>query len=356
MTHNSDPEEVLIIPAEHWRLLDVFDVEQWDCLPLMWMIEGMVAVGNLVLIGASTQTGKTLLGLDMATVLACGGDLFGRFPVDGGWRILYLALEDPDRRIKDRLLDIRAGGGGKRLSTKEGQFMVHLAPGLNLNEPSYFVYLEKLIVEGGFNVVFIDTYQKATPGLSSFNDEAQSVILHRLSDLTRKHYVTLIILDHLRKAQNQGRARRLITIDDIKGTGGKAQNADVVILLERLGPQISFRSFSKDADTPVQILLDVSRQGSGEPKFQYAGELDSSVGNRTDHTCRKVWDALSLDEPVPMSELVKKTGLSAPTIRRYLVDLINEGRAKKEGVGRWTQYSLAPASFRPNPSESRDKG
>ena len=57
MNNYSETEE-LQIPPEHWRMLDVFDVDQWNCFPLIWQIEGIVALGNLVLIGASTQTGK----------------------------------------------------------------------------------------------------------------------------------------------------------------------------------------------------------------------------------------------------------------------------------------------------------
>ncbi len=345
LTVKSGSESQVFTPPEHWRMLDVADVRHWKCFPLIPLVEGIIALGNLVLIAAPTQTWKTLLGLDMAAMLTREGKLFGKFPVTGGLKVLYLALEDPDRRIKDRLLDIRSGIAGKELVPDKDRLIVHFASGLSLRDDYYFAYIENLIVEERFNVVFLDTYQKATPGLSSFNDEEQSRILHRLSDLTRKHEVTVIVLDHLRKELTQ-KARRTITIDDIKGTGGKAQNADVVILLESVGDhQMSFRSFSKDWDTPVQILVEVSPQGSGEPKFQYMSDLKTGGGGKNKKRM-KVFNAIKPGEEVSNGELVERTGFSASSVRIYLGELIAEEfiaqgkKLKKTGEGKATRYYL----------------
>lgn len=342
----SSSESQVFTPPEHWQMLDVADVQHWKCFPLIPLVEGIIALGNLVLIAAPTQTWKTLLGLDMAAMLTREGELFGKFPVTGGCKVLYLALEDPDRRIKDRLLDIRSGIAGKELVPDKDRLIVHFASGLSLRDDYYFAYIENLIVEERFNVVFLDTYQKATPGLSSFKDEEQSRILHRLSDLTRKHEVTVIVLDHLRKELTQ-KARRTITIDDIKGTGGKAQNADVVILLESVGDhQMSFRSFSKDWDTPVQILVEVSRQGSGAPKFQYVSDLKTGGGGKHKKRMR-VFDAIKPGEKVSNRELVERTGFSASSVRIYLGELIDEEfiaqgkKLKKTGQGKVTRYYLS---------------
>lgn len=342
----SSSESQVFTPPEHWRMLDVADVQHWKCFPLIELVEGIIALGNLVLIAAPTQTWKTLLGLDLAALLTREGKLFGKFPVTGGLKVLYLALEDPDRRIKDRLLDIRSGIAGKELVPDKDRLIVHFASGLSLRDDYYFAYIENLIVEERFNVVFLDTYQKATPGLSSFKDEEQSRILHRLSDLTRKHAVTVIVLDHLRKELAQ-KARRTITIDDIKGTGGKAQNADVVILLESLGDhKMSFRSFSKDWDTPVQILVEVSQQGSGEPKFQYVSDLKTGGGGKNKKRM-KVFNAIKPGEKVSNGELVERTGFSASSVRIYLRELIAEEfiaqgkKLKKTGEGKVTRYYLS---------------
>ena len=66
-------------------------------------------------------------------------------------------------------------------------------------------YLEQLIFTHGFSVVFLDTYQKATPGLTSYDDEKQSVILQRLANMTRRLGVTIIVLDPETTERHEGR-------------------------------------------------------------------------------------------------------------------------------------------------------
>ena len=334
-----EQESLLKYPPEHWRMLDAHDVTEWKVSPLKWIVEKVIAVGTLTLIAAPTQTGKTLLGLYMASMITLGGKLFEKYEVTPVDKVLYLVLEDPDRRIKERLLDMD-------LKIKEpGRFKVHIAPGFNLNDVQFSDYLEELIApkadeedstDTDYDVVFLDTYQRATPGLTSYRDEEQSPILHNLSNLTRKYNKTLIVLDHVRKSDNQ-RQRKSIQIDDIKGTGGKAQNADAVILLEKHGDEISFRSFSKDSDQQLGILLNVSPQGSGEEKFTYAGELEDSAKHK-DHTRSKILQAIKAGEKVSSGELAKRTKLSTATVPRYLNELVAEGVLRKEGKGRWTRY------------------
>jgi len=59
-----------------------------------------------------------------------------------------------------------------------------VAPGLNL--AADWQHLEELILAQRFEVVFVDTYQRGTPGITSFDDEKQSLILHRLANLPER--------------------------------------------------------------------------------------------------------------------------------------------------------------------------
>src|SRR5262245_38959629 len=119
-------------------MLDAADVDEWDCTPLTWVIVGMIALENLVLLAAPTQTGKTLLGLYMASVIASGKAFLDRFDTSKH-KVLYLVLEDPVRRIRDRLKDIGLP------MTEGGQFILYISPGLNLGDQQFFHYLDDLI-------------------------------------------------------------------------------------------------------------------------------------------------------------------------------------------------------------------
>jgi len=326
------------IPPEYWQFLDVADISDWDCESLEWIIEGVVAKGNLVLVAGMTQTGKTLLWLYMTLLMLCGGKLFGRLPVNPVRKALYVTLEDPPRRIRDRILEMRGD-----FEIEPGQFNVYFAHGLAISDPNYFAHLRDLIIKNKYDLVVIDTYQKATPGISSFNDEQQSEILHRLSNLTRELGVTIIVLDHIRKTLS-GKKRNQITVDDIKGTGGKAQNADCYILMEREGSNLKFQAFSKDSDRPVGFLLKVSPEGSTEEKFTYAGDLEEFATQAKQMAAKKkqaIIEAMTDLEWTSTGEISKKTGIPVATVRRRMNDLIDDGKVRHNGAkGKQSCYQL----------------
>jgi len=333
------PESQAFKVPSHWKWLDVAEFEKWEVTPLQPIIVGIIAAGNFVFVAAQSQTGKTLLFLYVARKMVTGGMLFGRFEIKPVERVLYLVLEDPDRRIQERILDTM-----KEFSeTAAGRFIVHVVPGFAITEPTMLQYLESLIREHRFQVVFLDTYQKSTPGISSFDDEKQSVLLHKLANLTRQTGVTLVVIDHVRK-DDKARKRAVLSIDDVKGTGGKAQNADCVILMERTGKersQIKFQAFSKDFDKPVGILLDVAPKGSDQPKFAYAGEL-SELGaeskRRGDATKKKLFELMTPGQWTTTGGLADKTDFNRTTVLRHLERLISDGKVEERGDGRSREY------------------
>lgn len=114
-----------------------------------------------------------------------------------------------------------------------------------------------------------------------------------------------------------------VTIDDLKGTGGKAQNADCVILMERTTDrkQIRFQSFSKDFDNPVRILLNVAPRGSKEPKFTYAGDLDAlgqASSKKAEAAKRSILDAMKPGEWLTKSEIAAAAKVEPKKAQRYL--------------------------------------
>jgi biotin operon repressor len=334
----------------HWQRLDLAALANWRCEPMQPLIDGLIARGNPVYIAAMTQTGKTLLGLYVARTCLRGGQLFGKFAVTPVERFLYLVLEDPARRIQDRLLDM-AHEFPEVPAADRGIF--YIAPGFTLADQTFCTWLESLITNDRRELAFLDTYQKATPGIASFDDEAQSLILHRLADLTRRTGVTLIVLDHVRKQASGGRRPNdLLTLDDIKGTGGKAQNADCVILLERSPDRHSLKlqGFSKDFDAQVRIALRVEPRGSQEPKFSYVGDLEalsSSAKARGAATRRRALEAIPPGDWTNAAHLESKLGLSRTAILRHIKQLVAEGQLESnEAPSQFRRYRRVEPSNR----------
>ncbi len=183
-------------PQSYWLQLDVADRHNWQCPPLEPLIEGILAKGNLLWLAAETQTGKSLFMLWVCLQLLNKGSLFDRFAITPVKRILYLVLEDPARRIKARIDDMTTA------EIEAGRFVIYVAPGLSIADPLVFQWLETVIEGGGYDLVVIDTFQAATMGIASFDDEKLSVIIRSLLNVTRKLGVTVIVNDHFRKTSN----------------------------------------------------------------------------------------------------------------------------------------------------------
>jgi AAA domain len=341
-------------PPDYWQWLDWANVEQWEVEEEVKIIDKILVKGNVCLIAAQSQTGKTLLGAYLAAAMVTGGKLFGEFEITKVPKVLYLVLEDPPRRIKKRLIDF-----AHEFSKKEpGRFILYFTPDLTI--PEALPYLERVIKEHKFDVVFIDTYQKATPGVKSFDDEKQSLILHALASLRTRTGSTLMVQDHLRKQQGNSRRRNQeLDLDDIKGTGGKVQNADVVILMDRCGSdkdQLRVKVSSKDFDRQLYFLLQVSPQGSTEPKFKFLGhvkDLAQAKAKKSEQSKAKVLEAVPDNSWISQKDIRSKTGFSERKVRDDLNALIAKGLIEDNGLARsWKRYSRTGK----NNSESKNAG
>src|SRR5262249_20304225 len=141
-----------------------------------------------------------------------------------------------------------------------------------------------------------------------------------------------------------GTKRIELMIDDIKGSGGKPQNADCIILVERTPDrkQIKLQSFSKDSDTNIRMLLDISPKGSTDPKFKYAGDLEELGKKSTERaaaTRKKVLDAMRPGEWYASPALAESLKMANSTIQNHLKHLAAEKKVKDNGADfRYRRY------------------
>ncbi len=68
--------------------------------PSLAIVPNVIHEGALVFAGRP-KIGKSRLMLDIAVAVACNGKALGHLPVDAG-PVLYLSLEDPERRLQER--------------------------------------------------------------------------------------------------------------------------------------------------------------------------------------------------------------------------------------------------------------
>lgn len=191
-----------------------------DFPPLRYAVDGLLPEGFSLLIGPP-KAGKSWLVLDLLLAVAAGGHAVGKIQTGPPRRVLYLALEDGDRRMQDRCRTLLDG-----------------AP-----IPAPFHYLTQvqptfvLATIGAFlrrfpdtALVVVDTLGKvmppAQPGESAYQrDYRVAGALKRAADAFPGLAVTAI--HHDRKAASED------FIDSVSGTHGLAGAADTIIVLAR---------------------------------------------------------------------------------------------------------------------------
>lgn len=207
------------------------------------LIEGMLAPGLYILAGAS-KIGKSWLVLQIAHCVSMGLPLWKRKTKRS--EVLYLALEDTERRIQKRLMRICGGETGAITFATEAEV---LGRGF---EEQVTNYLQK---HPQAKLVIVDTLIKVrelgTRGSAYADDYATMTAFKRIAD---RYGITMLIVHHTRKQEASD------IMDMISGTTGIMGCADGAMVLERpmrRAPRGSISMTGRDfQDAKINLVQD----------------------------------------------------------------------------------------------------
>jgi len=185
-----------------------------------WAVEGIFAEGLSIFAGPP-KVGKSWLVLNVAAAVALGGMAIGKIPVEEG-DVLYLALEDTERRLQERMAIILQGTASPE--------RLHLATTWPTLADGAAIHLRQWLEDHrGARLVIVDTFAKlrgAIPGNQNLyaGDYAAAGELKRVAD----HYgVALAIVHHTRKMVAAD------PLDMVSGSTGLAGAADTTLVLRK---------------------------------------------------------------------------------------------------------------------------
>ncbi|GAG74581.1 unnamed protein product, partial [marine sediment metagenome] len=187
-----------------------------------WAVPDILPEGCTILAG-KPKMGKSIMCLNLALSVATGGLAFGTIEVEKGG-VLYLALEDRARRLRDRLTTMLQGGSlpeNFHIDTEWPRIQNGEIPGL-----------EKRIKEiPDLRLLIIDTLQIIRPEQTGRQKTQYSIDYDdviAVKKLADKYDVSILIVLHLRKTQSED------IMDDISGTFGLTGAADGILALKRI--------------------------------------------------------------------------------------------------------------------------
>jgi hypothetical protein len=186
--------------------------------PLTWIVPEILSPGLAILAGAP-KIGKSWLGLDFSLAVARGGAALGSFPCDGGM-VIYIALEDSERRLQSRLNDIYPDSVELPITWR-----YHLAaPPM----PHLLKWLEAQVLSWRpCRLIILDTYGRVSEDkgrAAGYKSDYQETAA--LQAFALRHDLCLLLIHHTRKAPSSD------PFDMISGTFGVTGAADTVMVLD----------------------------------------------------------------------------------------------------------------------------
>lgn len=322
---------------EGWTASELLDT---DFPQPRWAVPGLIAEGLTLLVGAP-KLGKSWLALNIACAVASGGHALGRIPVDEG-DALYLALEDPGRRLKDRLRIVLDGDPApKRL---------HLFPSWpQLHDGGIEMLDAWLDQHPTCRVVVVDVFAKVRGQTSDREDRysADYRQMTALKELADRHGVAVVVIHHTRKQASED------FMDLVSGTNGLAGASDSIIVLARS---------RGSADAKLHLTGRDVEEAEHALKL-IGGRWTMLEGPASDYETtdqrRRILNVLRNREGLGPKAIAESAGLSHDVVKQLVRKMVNAGELDTDGDGHYfppihSIHSVHPIGERGEQGEQLD--
>jgi hypothetical protein len=286
-----------------------------------YIIPDFVPEGLTILAGRP-KIGKSWLALDIAGGVAGAHEVFGVIPVVGD--VLYCALEDTNRRLRNRLIKLGIGWPERlTLATRWRRFDAGGVADISdwcesVSEP---------------RLVILDTLAGVRPERQSkdtnYDGDYRALLdLHRL---VNDRAMGALVLHHTRKAEVEDQ------LDTISGTLGLVGCGDTGMILARTSQGTTLYTRGRDIEEQAHAVLfnketcrwkllgDAAEVQRSETRSTILGVLDTATG------------------PLSPEQVAMATGLKGNTVHQRLHRMLADGEVIKLGRGQYATPARAAA-------------
>lgn len=285
------------------------------------VIPGLLPAG-LALLAGKPKFGKSYAALEMAIAVASGGRAFNFADCPAG-DVLYMALEDSPRRLKRRMAQMLPFDPARPAGLYFATQARRIGEGLDAD------LIEWLAAHPDARLVILDTWARIKPkagNRSAYDEDAEA--LTPLHGIANDHpAVAFVVIHHTRKMDAED------VFDTISGTNGLGGIADTLLVMSRHGEGAKLSGQGRDIEG-FKKALERDKLTGGWRIVGDAKQL-AKTGER-----QAILDVLAEagDEPVSVATVAMETGKSKTNAVHLLKRLIDEGKVRKVGHGK---YALA---------------
>ena len=275
------------------------------------VVEDWIDRGTVSMIAGRPKTGKSWLGLGMAIAVACGGSWLGYPTVKGS--VIYLALEDNEVRLKNRLEMLSLGSVYDNLV---------LVTKIKRTALGGITQLMRLIDQvGDVSLVVIDTYQMFRSDISRnsmiYQEDYKSI--SEIKELAKMTKVAVVLIHHLRKYQ-------MMETDDIVerilGSTGIIGALDTIMVLDK--PRMSNIGNLLRTGRDVGEMMFAVEFRPEDGTWKMLGSTEKYMNERTRDAIVDVFKKSKVDI-LSIYEIAEMTGIQRATVRKALSRMSDEG-------------------------------
>ena len=287
--------------------------------PIRYVVSGLVAEGLTVLAGAP-KARKSWMMLDIANAVPTGGFAMGTAACEQG-DVLFLALEDNQRRLQDRLRKMGVGEPPERLT-----FCTAWPTGddavAEIEAWAHGVEKPTLVV-----VDVLARVREFTGREASYEADYRALVA--LQDLATRLGIAIVVVHHTRKAGADD------PFDEVSGTRGLTGAADTTLVLRRDvsgGPSFRATLYGRGRDIPeIETAIEFS---DANYRWKILGEA-WQVADTAEQ--QAILDALhEAGEPMKLAEIAETVGKSKSNVANMLRKMVAAQLIVKPATGCYT--------------------
>jgi hypothetical protein len=313
-------------------IITAAELQHREFEPLKWVVPGYVPEGFTLLSGRP-KIGKSWLNLDIALGVARGSKCLGSIQCESG-DVLYLALEDNERRLQSRinkLTDVIVTSGSQSFSYEEWPPNLHLTPEWPRADAGGLKLIEEWIDDHpATRLVIVDVLAmfRAAANRSSAYEQDYAAI-KGLQDIASRRRIGIIGTHHNRKSASESGD----PFDLVSGTLGMTGGADAGLILDRNSQGTTLYVRGRDIDEKESAVT----FDKLTCRWRVLGE--ASEVWRSDER-KKILDLLKdAAEPLGPSRIATGTGMAAKSVERLVGKMVTDGEIEKVGRAQYIHSS-----------------
>ncbi|WP_316192414.1 MULTISPECIES: AAA family ATPase [unclassified Bradyrhizobium] len=292
--------------------------------PQKWIVPDLLTEGVTVL-GGKPKVGKSWLALDVALAVQAGGEVLGKKVEQGS--VLFLALEDTDRRIQARV--------DKVLGTFKGEWpdLAYYTEWPKLAEDGVEAIRHWLRDADNPRLVVVDVLEqvrKHEDGRSKKTQySADYEVLAPLRALAGEFRVSILVVHHLRKASADD------PMDQLSGTLGLngAVDAAILLLSGDSGPYLFGKGREVEMFT-IGLEFDAKRC-----RWKNLGPRDADNDKRSDARRQVLAVLEKRKKPMTVGAIAEAIGRERESIRMLIYRMHKEQEIRRVGSGTYEVVS-----------------